>query len=180
MARFGTRTNGRHAVSFSSPLLPRPRDEGLRETGHSAISMIRMAKQSARTTSNRSLKLHGADGDGNRISNHILLSLAHDESEKVFAALEYVRLNTHHVLHDAGDTVKSAYFCNSGLISVVSVFPDGKSVEVGLVGKEGFVGSPLVAGFRTAYTRAIVQVDATAFRVNAEKLSTLLRECPEL
>src|SRR5205085_1847484 len=84
------------------------------------------------------------------------------------------------VLHDVGDIVKSAYFCNTGMISVVSVFPDGKSVEVGLIGKEGFVGLPLVASFRTAYTRAIVQVEATAFRINAENLSALLRECPHL
>ena len=50
------------------------------------------------------------------------------------------------MLHEPGDTLKSAYFCNSGLVSILSVFPDGKSVEVGLVGKEGFIGLPLVVG----------------------------------
>jgi len=39
------------------------------------------------------------------------------------------------------------------------------SVEVGLVGKEGFVGLPLVAGFRTSPTRAVAQIEGTAFRV---------------
>jgi hypothetical protein len=34
--------------------------------------------------------------------------------------------------------------------------PDGKSVEVGLTGKEGFSGVPLIAGFRTDYTRTVV------------------------
>lgn len=47
---------------------------------------------------------------------------------------------------------ESAYFCNTGLISILSVFPDGKCVEVGFVGKEGFVGLPLLAGFRTTPT----------------------------
>jgi len=60
------------------------------------------------------------------------------------------------------------------------VFPDGKSVEVGLVGKEGFVGVPLVAGFRTSATRAIAQIDATAFRVDGETLVVLLRQCSHL
>jgi hypothetical protein len=64
-----------------------------------------------------------------------------------------------------GDTLQSAYFCNTGLISILSVFPDGKSVEVGLVGKEGFVGLPLVAGFRSAATRAVAQIEGTAFRL---------------
>jgi len=83
-------------------------------------------------------------------------------------------------LHEPGDTLKSAYFCNTGLISILSVFPDGKSVEVGLVGKEGFVGCPLIAGFRTAPTRAIAQIDATAFRVDREALMSILRQCPAL
>jgi CRP-like cAMP-binding protein len=121
-----------------------------------------------------------SDGDGNHIHNHILLGLPPKESGMLFPKLELVRLKTHHVLHEPGDSLKSGYFCNTGLISILSVFPDGKSVEVGLVGKEGFVGLPLVAGFRTAPTRAIAQIDATAFRVDGETLMAILRQCPKL
>ena len=120
------------------------------------------------------------DGDGNHIHNQILLSLPPKEREMLFPKLELMRLKTHHVLHEPGDTLKSAYFCNTGLVSILSVFTDGKSVEVGLVGKEGFVGLPLVAGFRTAPTRAVAQIEATAFRVDGEALMVILRECPNL
>ncbi len=98
----------------------------------------------------------------------------------MFPKLELVRLKARHVLHEAGDTLKSAYFCNTGMISILSVFSDGKSVEVGLVGREGFAGMPLVAGFRSAATRAVVQVDATVLRLEAETLAVFLRECPQL
>ena len=118
--------------------------------------------------------------DGNQVYNEILLDLPPRERELLFPKLEFVRLKTHHVLHEPGDTLKSAYFCNSGLVSILSVFPDGKSVEVGLVGKEGFIGLPLVAGFRTAPTRAIAQIEASAFRVDGETLRGLLRQCPKL
>lgn len=121
-----------------------------------------------------------ADDDGNQIHNQILLSLPLKERESLFPKLEFVRLKTHHVLHEPGDTLKSAYFCNSGLVSILSVFSNGKSVEVGLVGKEGFVGLPLVAGFRTAPTRALAQIEATAFRVDGEALRVVLRDCPSL
>ena len=84
------------------------------------------------------------------------------------------------MLHEPGDSLKSAYFCDTGLVSILSVFPDGKSVEVGLVGKEGFVGLPLVAGFRTAPTRAVAQIEATAFRVDGEALMAILRQCPNM
>lgn len=120
------------------------------------------------------------DGDGNHIHNQILLGLPPREAELLFPKLEFVRLSVHYTLHEPGDTLKSAWFCNSGLISILSVFPDGKSVEVGLVGKEGFVGLPLVAGFRTAPTRAIAQIEASAFRVDSDKLIELLQECPKL
>jgi CRP-like cAMP-binding protein len=89
-------------------------------------------------------------------------------------------LKVHQVLHEPGDTLKSAYFCNTGMVSILNVFPDGKSVEVGLVGKEGFVGLPLVAGFRTAPSRAISQIDGTAFRVDAGALVAFLQQCPKL
>ena len=125
-------------------------------------------------------KLMQTDGDGNRIYNEILLGLPREECNLLLPKLELVRLKTHHVLHEPGDTLKSAYFCNTGLISILAVFPDGKSVEVGLVGKEGFIGVPLVAGFRTASTRAVAQIEATAFRVSGETLMIILRQCPKL
>jgi CRP-like cAMP-binding protein len=120
------------------------------------------------------------DGDGNHIHNEILLQLSTKERETLFPKLEFVRLKVHQVLHETGDALKSAYFCNTGMISILSVFPDGKSVEVGLVGKEGFVGLPLVAGFRTSPTRAVAQIDATAFRVDGEALMAILSQCPKL
>ena len=120
------------------------------------------------------------DGDGNHIHNEILLSLPPKEREMLLPKLEFVRMNTHNVLHEPGDTLKSAYFPNSGLVSILSVFPDGKSVEVGLVGKEGFVGWPLVAGFRTAHTRAIIQIEGSVFRIGSDSLMAILLESPKL
>jgi len=116
-----------------------------------------------------------SDGDGNNIYNKILLGLPPKEAEMLIPKLEFVRLKVHHVLHEPGDTLKSAYFPNSGLVSILSVFPDGKCVEVGLVGREGFIGLPLVAGFRTANTRAVIQIDASAYRIDADTLAEILQ-----
>jgi CRP-like cAMP-binding protein len=121
-----------------------------------------------------------SDGEGNQIHNKILVDLPTKERETLFSKVEFVRFEARHVLHEPGDTLKSAYFCDSGLISILSVFSDGKGVEVGLVGKDGFIGIPLVAGFRTASTRAVAQIDATAFRIDSERLARILPECPQL
>lgn len=120
------------------------------------------------------------DGDGNHVANEILLSLPRVESDLVLPKLEFVRMKLHQLLHEAGETLKSAYFCNSGMFSVLNVMPDGKSVEVGLIGKEGFSGTPLVAGFLTSHTRTVVQAEATAFRMDADALRAALPKCPKL
>jgi len=120
------------------------------------------------------------DRNANHVRNHILLALPRHEREKVMPKLELVRLQSRQMLHDVGDFLQSAYFCNTGLISILSVFSDGKSVEVGLIGHEGFLGVPLVAGFRSAATRAVTQIEGTAFRIGADSLQGVLRECPAL
>jgi CRP-like cAMP-binding protein len=119
------------------------------------------------------------DVDGHQVFNEILLTLPQNEREQVFPKLEFLRMKARHVLHEPGDTFTSAYFCNTGLISILSMFPDGKSVETELIGKEGFVGVPLVAGFRSAVSRAMVQIEVTACRVEVETFAVLLRTCPE-
>lgn len=137
-------------------------------------------KKYARTSVKRSPASPPSDGDGNQIRNEILLSLPREERDVVFPKLEFVRLNPLQVLHESGDSIKSGYFCNSGMISTLSVFPDGKAVEVGLVGKEGFVGLPIIVGFRSSSLRSNVQIGGSAFRIGADALSDSLPRCPTL
>jgi CRP-like cAMP-binding protein len=120
------------------------------------------------------------DGDGKEISNFILLALPRQESKQLLSSLEFVRLKLHQVLHEAGETIRSVYFLNNGLGSVLTVMPDGKSVEVGLIGREGFVGIPIVFDFKTSPLRVVVQCDATAYRVEVATLRRILPECPVL
>lgn len=40
--------------------------------------------------------------------------------------LELVRLKLHQVIHEAGETIKSGHFVNTGLISVLAVQPERK------------------------------------------------------
>jgi CRP-like cAMP-binding protein len=121
-----------------------------------------------------------ADGDGNPVHSKILLSIPPREFSEVIPRLELVRLKLHQVLHEAGETIKSGYFVNEGMISILAVQPDGKSVEVGLIGNEGFAGLPLLVGYRSSPTRLITQGDGSAYRCDAETLRMLVQQCPEL
>lgn len=121
-----------------------------------------------------------ADGDAKETSNLILLNLPRLEAAELFPSLEFVRLKLHQVLHEIGEPIKSCYFMNNGMASVLTVQPDGKSVEVGLVGKEGFVGLPVIFGFKTSALRVNTQADGTAHRVDVPTLLKILPKCPQL
>ena len=118
--------------------------------------------------------------DGHKPANLILKSLSKKECVQIFPLLEYVRLQLHQVLHEAGETIKSTYFMESGLASVLAVQPDGKSVEVGLIGKEGFAGLPVVFGLKTSALRVVTQADGAAYRMSVNDLKQLMPSCQQL
>lgn len=118
--------------------------------------------------------------DGQRMHNEILLGLPRKERDAVFPDLHHVQMRTRDVLHEAGQPITHGYFVNSGLASVLNVMNDGKSVEVGLAGKEGFIGLPLVVGLSTSPTRVVAQVAGSAFRIRASDFTQALRRCPQL
>lgn len=117
---------------------------------------------------------------GSEIQNTLLLSLPAVERNAVFPKLEDLTLPIHTVLNETGDDIEFAYFLNDGLASFLTVMEDGKSVEVGLCGREGFVGTGLAAGFKTSPMRVIIQVAGNGSRITASDLRTLLPKCPFL
>jgi CRP-like cAMP-binding protein len=118
-------------------------------------------------------------GPGHEMGNQILAGIDSMECQAILSSLEFVRLRLHQFLHEAGEVIKSVYFLNDGLASVIAVQPDGKTVEVGITGKEGFVGIPVVFGFTTSATRVVTQCDGGAYRMDAAALRNLLPRCPK-
>jgi CRP-like cAMP-binding protein len=131
---------------------------------------------SAKTVS----KPAGRDGQARATQNNILHGLPSKEFSSVFPFLEFVELPTHTVLNEMSEPIAFAYFIESGLASVLNVMEDGKSVEVGLTGKEGFVGIPLLVGFNSSPSRVIMQIKGSGFSISAKEFTAVLPECPTL
>jgi CRP-like cAMP-binding protein len=66
------------------------------------------------------------------------------------------------------------------MTSLVALSRDGRSVEVGVVGKEGMVGMPLIAGLRQGTFRAIMQMAGTGVRLRAQVFQDILLSAPVL
>jgi CRP-like cAMP-binding protein len=118
--------------------------------------------------------------EGQTVENDLLRALPRKQREAVCSKLNFIQLPVRSLLNEIAEPIEYAYFINSGLASILNVTLQGKSVEVGLTGKEGFVGLPLLVGFRTSSTRAVVQIAGTAFRVRGDDLVSLLPVYPRL
>jgi len=120
------------------------------------------------------------DIQGNAVYSRILLSIPDDEYEAVLPHLQFVDLPMNRSLHESPDGLEYGYFLNMGLASLVIETQDGRSVEVGIVGREGFVGVPLAAGLTLTPYRACVQAKGNGFRIKAEVLEVTLSSTPNL
>lgn len=119
-------------------------------------------------------------GDSRKIQNEILLGLPRKEGTSILKKSKFVPLPARTVLTEMSDPIEFCYFLNSGVVSIIHVMTDGKSVEVGLTGKEGFVGLPRIVGYGTSPTRAIIQIEATGYKIRAQDLKNALVNCPGL
>ena len=118
--------------------------------------------------------------DGKPVSNIILLSISDSEYSSLRPHLEYVSLPNHLVLQDGGGKLEFAYFLNRGLISLVVVMKDGRTAEAGIVGNEGFTGTPAAVGLRSSPLQSIVQITGDGFRVEVGALQSTLETTPHL
>lgn len=94
--------------------------------------------------------------------------------------LQSVDLVAHQVLYEPGDVLKYIYFPNRGLISLVVVLKTGKTVEAGIVGKEGASGTALSAGIKSSALREVVQISGDALRIKSEAFQKVLTVAPDL
>jgi CRP-like cAMP-binding protein len=118
--------------------------------------------------------------EGKPVGNRILLSISDGDYNALRPNLEYVSLPNHLVLHEAGGKLDFAYFPNRGLISLVVVMKDGKTVEAGVVGNEGFTATPAAVGLSRSPLQAVVQVTGDGFRIKVGALQNTLESAPHL
>jgi CRP-like cAMP-binding protein len=66
------------------------------------------------------------------------------------------------------------------MVSLVVSTSDGRSVEVGIVGREGMVGTPLAVGLRLAPYDAIIQIPGNGIMIDSKRLTSQLSSTPRL
>jgi len=114
--------------------------------------------------------------------NELLSMLPPAEMERLRPHLTRVRLVNGQTLHEAGERIEQVFFVNQGFVSMVAETGDGdRGTEVGLIGREGMVGFPVLLGLEAAsFNRAMVQSPGDAHRLPAQVLCDAAGHLPVL
>src|ERR1700674_4916546 len=120
------------------------------------------------------------NAEGKQVSNKVLLATPDNEYELMRLDLTYVDLPDGLSLHEPTQKIEFVYFPNRGMVSQVVVTKDGQTVEVGVVGNEGYVGAGLALGLSRSSVREIIQIAGDGFRMMGSALERILRSAPQL
>ena len=115
---------------------------------------------------------------GKPVANLVLLSIPDEDFDRIRPDLEFVTLPQHMTLQEPNHKLEFAYFLNTGMTSLVFTTRTGESVEVGVVGNEGFTPIPIVGGLTRSPHRAVMQVGGEGFRLSVDVLEAALTASP--
>jgi CRP-like cAMP-binding protein len=118
--------------------------------------------------------------DGKPVRNKVLLATPDNEYKLMRPDLTYIDLPHHLSLHEPTQNIDFVYFPNRGMVSQVVVTKEGRTVEVGVVGNEGYVGAGLAAGLSRSSVREVIQIAGDGFRMRGNALERVLRSAPQL
>ncbi|HUS19277.1 MAG TPA: Crp/Fnr family transcriptional regulator [Terriglobales bacterium] len=112
--------------------------------------------------------------------NQILSSLPKHELRALEPHLVAVDLPRRFVLSQSLHKNAFGYFLESGLASVVVILENGNTVEVGVVGFEGMVGSPILLGTESIPCQTFMLMAGSGYRIKASVLKEQFEDSPQL
>lgn len=101
------------------------------------------------------------------VGNRLLDGLPRQARERVLTHCEQIELKLGDVLCEPQSRIRHVVFPTDSFISLITPVDSRTSLEVGLVGYEGMLGSSLLLGINIAPQRALVQGAGTALRIKA-------------
>ncbi|QCJ00164.1 Crp/Fnr family transcriptional regulator [Agrobacterium larrymoorei] len=98
------------------------------------------------------------DTDQGSVRNKILRALRPEDFEMLRPHMQIMKLNLHQVIEKPHTLIERVIFFETGLASIIGHISGGKSIEVGLIGREGMSGSAVILGSAEPGHRTLIQV----------------------
>jgi CRP-like cAMP-binding protein len=112
--------------------------------------------------------------------NALIQLLPPAQRKHLIAQCEPIELVLAQVLCESGQVLAHAYFPLVGFVSLVVQVDKHPGLEVGMIGREGMLGSELALGMDTTPWRALSQGAGSCLRLEADTFRQLVRASPEL
>jgi len=93
----------------------------------------------------------------------------------IVAQSQRVTLRRGLVLFRANESVRFAFFLESGVMSLLARSAGGDVLEMGVVGRDGMAGMALIPGVNMMPYDGVMQVEGTALRIPADTLKELVQ-----
>jgi CRP-like cAMP-binding protein len=113
-------------------------------------------------------------------SNRILSRLCATDAALLGPALTAVDLPLRRQLEAPSTPIEHVYFPESGIASVVAEGGDDRTIEVGLIGREGMTGLPIVMGTDRTLHRTYIQCAGSGLRISSDHFRDAMHERPSL
>ena len=113
------------------------------------------------------------------VCNRLLAALPPDHFALIEPKLKRVPLDLNSVLIEAHQPIRHVFFPENGIVSTIANTDEG-SIEVGLVGREGFVGVPIILGTDQTPHTSLVQGVGEALRIGTEDLRAAIQDRPSI
>ena len=118
--------------------------------------------------------------DQSAVRNRMLSSLPLDDFEIVAPYLEELTLDRDYVLILPNIPIEHVYFVEKGMVSVVAEKADGRSIEVGVYGRDGMSGTPLLLGSSQTPHHHYMQIGGCGFRMELSDFQRVIKQSPAL
>jgi len=112
--------------------------------------------------------------------NEILSKLPPGELAAIMEHSSKTSLTLRQDLFEPGDTIETIIFPLTAMISLVNVLDDGTSIEVMTIGREGFIGIPLLNDVDTARFKGMCQTAGDCLELPAKDFLRVLGRAPDL
>jgi hypothetical protein len=113
------------------------------------------------------------------IGNRLLAALSLENFVSLQPHLEPVELKLRDTLIEPNQSIEHVYFPEQGIASIINNSHDGK-IEVGIVGREGMTGTPVLLGVDRTPLECFIQVEGYGHRMNAQQLATMADQAVSL
>src|SRR6185369_15345721 len=132
------------------------------------VSDADVISRSPSRATNRRANLMGTE-------NTLLARLSATDRERLTPYLEPVNLYFGEVLVEFDYHIEYVYFLETAVTSTVVRTPHGETLEVGIMGSEGFVGLSLLYGVQRSNATVLVQIPGRAVRMKSADFNEQIR-----